>query len=508
MMNPQERISLERWSVAALIVVLAALLAAVAAVAFGVPLRVGMLVALVLALSLCAWIARRLPREWDGIRRKHRVWSILFLVVALAAVARTAGVAWFMADATHPQAAVYTFDPFYTAHSCYSGYWQAAELARAGTADVYDTNLYRGWIGRFEVDEFLYVPQFLILPRFGLALGGDFYRVRAAWFALEAATLAAAALALCLWIGGAAGRRVALVLPALWVSTPILATLQIGNYQLAAIALAMLAMVSFDRNRPALGGALLAMAGFKFFPGLLCVYLVAAKRWRALAWTIAFSLLFCGATYLWMGGQPFKAFVRSDMPRLISGRAWAALLEDPDVAAINDSVPGLVLKLKILGVKGMSHLLEVTVAWSWTVMLVILTGLAGRRSPQLSRVERACCWLSLLTLASFRAPFVPDIYGLIAPLWLLTLVAVSAKVTWRNGIGLVVAWIALNAVVPFENTPLAGKYRLMVSTASQLVAIGLCLYVLVAYIRRPQETEEGAVVLAAASGGCNQEQLA
>jgi hypothetical protein len=491
-------ISLERWSVAALIVMLAAPLAAVAGVAFGVPLRVGLLVALVLALSSCGWIARRLPREWDGMRLTHRVWSTLFLLVALAAVARTAGVAWFMADANHPQSAAYRFDPFYTAHSCYSGYWRAAELARAGNANVYDPKLYTGWVGRFQLDEFLYVPQFLILPRLGLALGADFYKMRAAWFALEAAVLAATSLALCLWIGGTAGRRVALVLPALWVATPILATLQIGNYQLAAIALAMLAMVSFERSRTALGGALLAVACFKLFPGLLCVYLLAARRWRALVWTVVFSLFFCGATYLWMGTQPFTDFLQTDLPRLTSGQAWAELVADPDITAINDSVPGLIIKLKILGVKGMSHLLEDTVAWIWTLLAIALAVLAGRRRSRMSRLELACCWLSLLTLASFRVRFVPDIYGLIAPMWLLILIAASAKWTWRNGAILAGTWIALNAVVPFENTPLAGNYRLMVSTVSQFVALGLCLSVLIAYVRRSQQTEEVAAALAVA----------
>jgi len=497
-----DRISPERWTVAALIAVLAALIAAVAGVAFGASLRVSLPVALLLGLNSCAWVARRLPREWDGARRAHTAWSILFLVVALAALARTAGVAWFMADATHPQASVYWFDRFYKAHSCYSGYWRAAEVARAGAVNLYDTAHYNGWIDRrFQIDEFLYVPQFLILPRIGLALGGDFYKIRAAWFAFEAALVAAATLALCRWIGGAAGRRAALLWAALWLSSPILATLQIGNYQVAALALSMLAMVAFERDRPALGGALLAVAAFKLFPALLCLYLAAARRWRAVGWTIAFSLLYCAVAYLWIGGQPFVAFLHYDLPRVVSGDAWP-FLADPRVTAINDSIPGLVLKLKALGVQGMTRSLENIVGWVWTFIVVILALLAGRRGPQLSRLERTCCWLSLLTLAAFRNRFMPDMYGLVAPIWLWTFIAAAAltaaaRSTWRNAIWLAVAWVALSAVLPFHGIPFAGNTRLIVSTVSQLIAIGLCLWILLRYFDRPQEMNTGTLEMTA-----------
>lgn len=486
--------SLERWTLAALLVVLGAFIAAVGAVAFGVPFGAALVVACLVGFFACSRIARRLPPEWDGMRHTHRAWSIAFLLIALVALGRMAGVAWFIADARHAQTAVYSFDHFYTAHSCYSGYWRAAEMVRAGVANLYDTAHYAGHIGRFEVDEFLYLPQFLILPRLGLALGGGFYTVRAAWFALEAALLALATIELCRWIGGGTGRRAALLLAALWLSTPVLATLQIGNFQVAAIAVTVLAMVMFERNRPVLGGALLAIAAVKLFPALLCVYLVAAKRWRAVAWTIAFSLLYCAAAYAWFGAQPFAAFLHYDLPRLVSGQAWS-FVEDPDVSAINDSVPGLVLKLKSIGVAGMGHPLEAAAGWIWTIFIVILAVLAGRRSWRLSRLERACCWLSLFTFAAFRARFMPDMYGLVAPVLLWTLIAAFTQWTWRNRIWLFLTWLALNAVVPFGGTPLTVNGRLLISTASQFFAIGVCLFVFLKYVRRRAPSEASAGVL-------------
>src|SRR5450755_4768644 len=149
MTKARGRVSPERWIVAGLLVGLAVPIVAVGGFALGVPLRIGVLVALALGVSLCAWIARALPREWDGARRTHTVWSILFLVVGLAAVARTAGVAWFIADPTHTQATVYWFDKFFLGHNCYSAIWRAAELARTGAINLYDTNHYEGRIGRF-----------------------------------------------------------------------------------------------------------------------------------------------------------------------------------------------------------------------------------------------------------------------------------------------------------------------------------------------------------------------
>jgi len=487
-------LSPERLVVAAMMTAIAALILAVAGVAVGVPLAVSMLVSFGLGASSCSWIARRLPREWDGLRRTHRGWCLLWLLLALAAVARTAGVAWFMADPTHAQASVYWFDGFYRSHSCYSQYWRAAELARAGARNLYDTAHYAGKIGRFGVDEFLYVPQFLILPRLGLAVGGDFYQIRAAWFALEAALLAVATLALCKWIGGPAGRRLALLLPALWLSSPILATLQVGNYQLAAIALAIIAMLSFERNRPLLGGALLALAAFKLWPGILLVYLVVTKRWRPVAWTIAFSLLYCAIAYLWMGSRPYEAFLHYDWPRIVSRDAWPYVEDDLDVSGINDSVPGLVLKLKALGVHGMTHSLEDIVEKAWTLVVLGLAVLAALGERHLSRQERACCWLSLLTLASFRAPFIPDIYGLITPLLLWSLVAASTQFTGRTTAWLAMLWAALSAVLPFTGTPLVGYGRLAVSTASQFIAIGLCFWVLFRYLRRSPETHTAPLI--------------
>ena len=67
-------------------------------------------------------------------------------------------------------------------------------------------------------------------------------------------------------------------------------------------------------------------------------------------------------------------------------------------------------------------------------------------SPEIVRLRHAQLWLGVLSLASFRSPFVPDAYGLVGTLWLLTLIAAERRrpVEW---IGLVVAGGVFSIVV-------------------------------------------------------------
>lgn len=489
------RISRERRVVAALLSLLLATLPAVALGAY-VPIAFAPSAALAIALLLAAlatpWLARRLPAEWDGLSRAHPLWSALWLLVALAAIARTAGVALFMLDPAQAQASAYWFDEFYVRHNCFSGMWKAAGLAAQGVPNLYDPEHYAGMEGRFKLDDFLYLPQFLILPRAGIAISDGFIELRALWFAIEGVVLAASVFALGRWIGGTAGRRIALLMPALWLSTPVLLTLQLGNFQIAAIAMSLLAMMLFWRGRPIAGGALLGFAVFKLFPGLLGLYLLAARRWREAAWTIAFAALYSAIALIWLGTAPFEAFFQFQAPRILSNESWAFLWLDglEPVVAINDSVPGLTLKLELLGVGGMTPAVEKAVSWVWTLAVFALAIFAARRARAMSRLELVSTWLALLALAAYRSPFVPDHNGLFAPIWLWLLVAAGSRLQPPRVIALALAYLALSAVLPFGGMPLPELMgRLALSTFSQFVALGLCLWVL---LRRPLGETGGA----------------
>lgn len=480
----------ERWTVAALLSLLVALLVAAGASAFRLPAAALAGIALVAFALPMPSIARRLPAAWDGLRKRRPVLSLLWLGLASIALARTAGLTLFMIDASQQSLSTFGFDPFYIGHSCYSGYWQAAQLAQQHAPNLYDPALYDGRShGIFRFDEFLYLPQFLLLPMLGVAAGGDFDQLRVAWYAIEGLALLACLVWLARWIGERAGRHAGLLLPAVWLSTPVLLTLQLGNFHLLAVALSAVAMGLFLRGRPVLGGALLGFAVFKLFPGILGIYLIATRRWKAVGWTLAFSLLYTVATYLWLGDAPFRALFEYHLPRLGNGEAWAFLemKELGFVAAINDSVPGLVYKLNALGVPGMTRALVQQVSWVWTVAVVALTWIAARRAPRMSRVELAATWIALLGLAAARSPFLPDHTGLFAPVWAWSLVAAGSAMTGGRVALFALLWLAVAAVLPFTGTPLDdGPARFIVSGVSQAVSLGLCLWIV---LRRPAGTD-------------------
>ena len=497
MMTAATTPSADRWIVASLLSLLVAMLIATSVAALHAPLAVTAIVGLLSAAALAPWVAKRLPREWDGVRGRRPVLSALWVVLVLAALVRTTGVAMFMADPAHAHLSTYGFDPFYIGHSCYSGYWHAAKLALEGVPNLYEVQQYQGKTsGIFRYDEFMYLPQFLLLPLVGVAFGGDFNELRAVWFTVEGGALLACMIALTVWIGGQPGRRTALLIPAVWIASPVLLTLQLGNFQLTAISLSVVAMTLFWRDRPVLGGALFGFAVFKLFPGILGIYLIATRRWKAVGWTLGFSLLYTAIAYAWIGDQPFRALFEYQLPRMATGEAWAFLemKELGFVAAINDSVPGLVYKLNALDVPVATRALVQQVSWAWTLVVVGLTLLAAKRASRMSRLELAATWLALLALASFRSPFLPDHTGLFTPLWILSLIAAGSVATGGRTALYALMWLALAAVVPFVGTPLDnGLDRFVVSGISQLIAVGVCLWVV---LRKPASNEPGKDPLA------------
>lgn len=482
-MNRPTSISLERRVIALLLAALFGIFAAVGCSALFAPSSPQSLLALLplaVALLLSPRLARRLPVQFDGISNGRRLLSILWLLLALTALARTAGLGVYMADPQRPQASTIWFDQFYVNHSCLSGYWKASELSKQGGVNIFEETPYDGNEGRFKLDAYLYPPQFLLLPRALGAFGGGFLQLRAVWFALDAALVAGAMLALCGWIGGQAGRRAALLLPAAWLALPTLITLQTGNFQLPALALSVLAMLLFQRGRDLAGGALLSLAMVKIFPGILCIYLLIGRRWRALGWSVAWSLLYVAGGLALLGAAPFHDFIGFELPRIASGELWSWLALDglEGVAAINDSVPGLVFKLRLLGVSGMDHHMVGGAAWVWSLLLVVIAVVAARRAQDASHQRQAAVWISLLGLAALRSPFVPDDYGLFPAIWLWCLLAGSVTINTARIAGLAVLWLAFALVMPFSlATPEQLPLLLTVSTSSQVLALGLWLWV-------------------------------
>jgi hypothetical protein len=92
--------------------------------------------------------------------------------------------------------------------------------------------------------------------------------------------------------------------------------------------------------------------------------------------------------------------------------------------------------------------------------------------PERLRLRKAQVWLGLLSLASFRSPFVPDAYALFGTLWLLTLVAAEGHWRTRGRIFLVVAGAA--AMIVLDGGPVTAPVPAWIMAATlgvQLVAI-------------------------------------
>ncbi|MCU1347918.1 MAG: hypothetical protein JWO56_948 [Acidobacteria bacterium] len=439
-----------------------------------------LLVAAILAAAV-AGAARKRLAELFRLSAERPGAVALFGAVALLAAVRLWAMAFFMMDSAHAELSVLWFDPFYIRHNCFSASFLAAKLAMEHAAnpylsELYDTDLYRNFLGRFTMDEFLYPSPFLLLPRLGLVFTKSFLTLRAMWFAIEAATFAAGLAVVAKWVGGDEGRRALLLTPALWLSTPVLLTLQIGNFQLAGIAMAMMAMVAFERGRRATGGALLGFALFKIFPGIVLVVLAMQRRWRDIAWTIGFSIAYTAASVAWMGTTPLLQFFRYGLPRIMHGDAWAFMeLQIPiihQVVAINQSIPGLALKLHQFGVPLDMRDGVQKMSLVYSILVLGLAVLAGLRMEAADRLTRAQLWIALIALAALRSPFVPDTYALPPVLWLWSLTL--PKLWYRRAAltaGLLL-WVPLSTVLPFEG-PLGteGHLRLFLGLTIQVIAV-------------------------------------
>jgi len=480
-MNAIRSISAERWALAFGLIAFFSLIAAV-----GFSTVLGNTMTTVLALVVLAVLtpitAMKLPEHFDGAFNRNRLMSLLWLILMVVAVARFAGVALYMVDEQQPQASAIWFDGFYQNHSCLSAYWKAAEVSLSSDDNIYLPDHYAGHVGHFKIDEYLYPPQFLLLPQVATAMGADFLQTRALWFVLDAGIIALTIWLMCLWLGRDLGQKVALLSPLIWLATPTLITLQTGNFQLIAIAMTVLAMVLFERNKIISGGALMGFALFKIFPAVLCGYLLFAGRWKALLASTIWAVAYTVVAFAIMGDKPFIDFISYELPRITSGEQWAWLNIDglQGVVAINHSVPGLVLKLKVLGFEAMDMAVMSKVAWAWSLVVIVMTIIAARKHQMMTNLQRSQVWLVLLSLAALRSPFVPDDYALFPVLWLFVLVMANMQMNPMRTIFAAVLWLAISLVLPWAMfEPAEAPMLIAISTFSQLLAIGFCIHVYV-----------------------------
>jgi hypothetical protein len=384
------------------------------------------------------------------------------MFAALAAV-QVGRLTAFSLEPTRTSAAVYPFDEFYVHHSCVTAYFLAAKLGEARVPNLYDEAHYTGTLGLFNVDQYLYPPQFLLLPRSLLGITDDFHHFRIIWFIFEIVIFVTALLVVARWIGGYHGRRLLLFTGLVLAAVPTAMTLQIGNFQIVAFAVAMLAMVLIESGYVRSGAPLLAfVTASKLFPGILILWLAFQRRWRAVAWVVAWNVVLVLATALWFGWTPMRAFFQYEMPQLsfpLHGPIKIVMTPlGGKIAALNYGITAIVPKLRALGWSSLGFGAFQTVR---LLYLLLLIGLFVRlrdaflaKSDAVSeaaasfRLHRAQTWLALLNLGSFSSPFAPDVYAVVGTLWLVVLVLPEARFTRSNVAVLTLVWLALNIVAP------------------------------------------------------------
>jgi alpha-1,2-mannosyltransferase len=457
----------------------------------------------------------------------HRLnWPALVaaLTVLGAATVYTSRLSVFMLDETRVDLSVVPNRAFFRTHSCLSSYIEAARLAPAGV-NIFDPSQYSDpappgeikprFIGSFEVDLYQYPPAFLALPRPAVAAGLDFLTIRRLWFAVQSVVLFMAVALVARWIGGPSGLLALLLAPVLWLAVTTRLGLQIGNFQLTAFAMAVLAMIAFDRGHAARGGFALGFpAVSKVYPGVLGVLLLVDRRWSAVAWTLAWGLAFTAAAWFMVGSVPFWDFFRYQLPRVASAQAFP-WIENSDAAAINYGVHGLVIKLRFLGLPWTGPVAASRAASLYGVLLLpIALGsawqlrrlAAGPMNAERLRLRTAQVWIGLLSLASFRSPFVPDAYALIGTLWLLTLIAAEGHWQAPGRIALVIGGAITMLVLDGGAIPIPVPAWIMAATlALQVAAFALNLAVVLTPGREPisslgQRRPAASIMMAQGSG--------
>jgi len=115
------------------------------------------------------------------------------------------------------------------------------------------------------------------------------------------------------------------------------------------------------------------------------------------------------------------------------------------------------------------------VGWLYTLVALWVVVLVGRR--KLRTEEKPLVWIAILILATLRSPFLPQGYGAVPALWLLTLLsAIHAPSTKALAITLL-GWAALNIIWPLD-WPVDPRLLALASLVPQTLTIFLAILVL------------------------------
>ena len=460
-------------------------------------------VAGVIGAALLAWSAAgRIAARIDTAERLPRVYYAALAIAAIIAIGRIASVSVYMADVRYIEYSVDPDDDFRRIHSCASAYAESARLVAQGEPDIYHRDHYRPGgkeraIGPLRVDPFHYPPPFLLLPQAVRQVAPHFWDFRRVWFALQALVLGASVIGIAAWIGSRAG-AIAMLGGAVLLALPHgVATFQQGNFQITAVPLAVVAFVLLMIGRFAFGGALLAWAALaKIFPGILVIPLITGRRWRPVAWVAAMGALLLVLSLFTQGATVFRAFVHTSLPEISSGAAFPQT-ESPLYSRVNWSAYGQTVRARQLGASWFTQRRGLLAAEFYGLAVVILAVWAGWRArldlaTVDGRLRLAMLAVAIVSLASLRSPFVGALYGLIATLWLMALLAARSSRRIPHWIAGIVILGLITLLIPAPGQP-ASTTWLIVSGLLVFVCMALNAWAVVLAAGRSVRTAEPEV---------------
>lgn len=449
--------------------------------AFGISFWLAVLTGAGLALAAATVASRRLAAVVTPALTGQRATAAIALLLALAAIVQIAPLSLFMADVNRASCAVAT-DPFRLRHFCFTAYSEASRLAAEGDGNIYRETLYQPrQIGPLMVDPYHYPPPFLLLPTALRVVAPDFFAQRALWFSIQASLLLYCLIWIARWVGGRTEAACLMAALAFLALPQTLIALQTGNFQITALTVSVVALLVLIM-RPAVGAAtaLAFVTLGKIFPGVLVLWLLASRRWRAAALAAGAGVVIIGLAWLVVGSAPFLSFATYEVPRITNGEAFPQS-ERPGILFNNQSFYGLTVRLRTLGLSGLDAAtgLRLTSLYGLAVIaLAIATAWRSRLDPVVSgdRGRLAILALALVTLASFRSPFVGGMYGLVSSsLVALLLTAHSAGRERWLWLGAAIAVVGLTLAVPPPTSPTDAPSTavLVVSTIAIASAIAL-----------------------------------
>ena len=446
----------------------------------GAPVVVALIVAMVSAAAVATRVATPLAATLLPATTS-RALNTAIVIVTLVALVQIARLSVFMGNVNRSDLSIDPSNVWRRQHCCMTSYAESARIAAAGTQNIYDPTLYEPrFMYGLKVDPYHYPPPFLLIPRALQAATSDFLHLRALWFSIQALVLGVVAIALPWWIGGRPGAY-ALAGAVLLLATPqSLFSLQQGNFQTTAYAVAVGAFVLLWTRHPGVAATLLAYVSIsKIFPGVLVVYLAAARRWREVAWVAGSAIGLGLLTAVVFGTQPFADFVFYQMPRISNGGAFP----QAETFAIfqNQSVYGLTVRLRNLGVGWLDMTTGLRIVSLYGLVVVAVAAYAGWKSrvdlsQPVPRLHLAQIALGLVVLGSFRSPFV-GAYGMVGAIWLMTLMAGNVQsskslLVWFGAIALLCG--AHDAIpTPRQPLPLTAK---IISTLTFSIVLGISFW--------------------------------